>query len=75
MYHEATYIESEIDHALRYGHSTAKQAAEIAKAAEVRQVVIGHFSSRYENDNVLLEEAKKSFENTILAVEGLKISL
>lgn len=75
MYHEATYAESESDHALRYGHSTAKQAAEVAKTADVRQLVIGHFSSRYEDDNLLLEEAKKTFKNTILATEGLKISL
>lgn len=75
MYHEATYAETELDHATRYGHSTAKQAAEVAKAAEVRQLVIGHFSSRYENEDILLEEAKKTFENTILANEQLKITL
>ena len=75
MYHEATYAESELDHALRYGHSTARQAAEVAKAAEVGKLMIGHFSSRYEDENELLEEARKVFENTILANEQLKITL
>ena len=75
MYHEATYAESEIKHAQKYGHSTASQAAASAKAAHARQLVLGHFSARYSDENVLLQEAKNIFENTILAREQLRITL
>ena len=75
LYHEATYATTEADHAERYGHSTAAQAGQVASAAHAKRLMIGHFSARYEDENVLLEEAKKAFPNTILATEGLKISL
>lgn len=70
LYHEATFSESEIARTTKTGHSTARQAAEIAKLAEVKKLVIGHFSSRYKNLNPLLEEAKAVFTNTELAKEG-----
>lgn len=70
LYHEATFSESEIERTAKTGHSTAKQAAEIAKLAEVKKLIIGHFSSRYKNLNPLLEEAKAVFDNTELAEEG-----
>ena len=54
-------------------HSTALQAALIAKEAQVEQLMIGHFSTRYKDESVLLNEAKQEFQNTILADEGLKI--
>ncbi len=75
MYHEGTYADSESQLAEKYFHSTARQAASIAQAAKVKQLVIGHFSSRYDNENILLKEAQEVFENTILAHEGLKITL
>jgi ribonuclease Z len=75
MYHEATYATSEISHADKYGHSTAAQAAACAKSANARRLVLGHFSARYEDENVLLNEAKAIFENTILAQERLRIAL
>ena len=53
----------------------AEQAALIAKQASVKQLLIGHYSARYTNLNVLLDEAKEVFENTILAEDGLKIRL
>ncbi|MBO4801166.1 MAG: ribonuclease Z [Bacteroidaceae bacterium] len=71
MYHEATYAETEKDRAETYAHSTALQAAKTAKAAGVKRLVIGHFSSRYEDEQVLLEEAQTVFQNTILASERL----
>jgi len=75
MYHEATYAEAEADHALKYCHSTARQAAAVAKAANVERLMLGHFSARYEDEQVLLNEAKEVFENTFLACEGLKTTI
>ncbi len=70
LYHEATYLTEHIDRAELYYHSTALQAATIALQANVKKLIIGHFSSRYDNLNALLEEAKTVFENTDLALEG-----
>lgn len=70
LYHEATFAESELARAAETYHSTARQAAEIAKAAGVKQLVIGHYSSRYNELGVLLKEAVDVFPNTELAAEG-----
>ena len=75
LFHEATFAESEIAKANKTAHSTARQAAEIAQLAEVKKLVIGHFSSRYTNLEPLLEEAKVVFPNTELAYEGKVIQL
>ena len=75
LFHEATFAESEIIRAQQTCHSTAKQAATIALKAKVGQLMIGHFSARYEDDNVLLKEAREIFENTILANEGLSVKI
>ena len=56
-------------------HTTTWQAAEIARDAAVKQLVIGHFSARYEDESQLLEEAQSVFPNTLLAKENLKITL
>ena len=53
-----------------YFHSTAEQAATIAQMTNATQLLIGHFSSRYDNLQPLLDEAKEVFTNTELAVEG-----
>ena len=71
LFHEATFAESEAARAKVTCHSTAKQAAMIAKQANVKQLMIGHFSARYESDQLLLNEAKEIFDNTFLANEGL----
>ncbi len=70
LYHEATFAESERTRAAETYHSTARQAAEIAKAAKVKKLVIGHYSSRYNELGGLLKEAVDVFPNTELAVEG-----
>jgi ribonuclease Z len=70
LFHEATFAESEAVRAKETYHSTARQAAEIARLASVKKLIIGHFSSRYNELNKLLEEAKSVFENTVLAKEG-----
>ena len=66
LYHEATFMEDELVRSRETYHSTAKQAATIALKANVKKLIIGHYSARYNNQNELLEEAKKLFENTVL---------
>lgn len=75
LYHEATFTQEDASRAKTTGHSTAKQAAEIAKLANVKKLMLGHFSARYTNNNILLDEAKVIFPNTILANEGLREKL
>ncbi len=75
LYHEATYDESNAEKAKLTYHSTARQAAEIAKAAEVESLVLGHFSATILDFDSLLAEAKSVFPNTILGYDGLKISI
>jgi len=66
LYHEATFMEDEILRAKQTQHSTARQTAEIAKKANVKKLIIGHYSARYINQYALLKEAKDVFENTVL---------
>ena len=70
LYHEATFIEADSERAEQTFHSTASQAAEIAKLAEVRSLLIGHFSARYQDLEPLRLEAVEVFANTELATEG-----
>jgi ribonuclease Z len=69
LYHESTYGEDKIQSAEKYHHSTARQAAMVARDAGVGKLLLGHYSSRYEDENVLLREAKEVFENTYLTNE------
>ena len=71
LYHEATFANDLAATAKERGHSTALEAGKIASLAQVKQLVIGHFSSRYDGDGEteLLAEAKSVFENTELAKE------
>ena len=75
LFHEATFAQSEAARAKETYHTTASQAALIAKDAEVKKLVIGHFSARYEDENVLLDEAVEVFPHTILARENLCINV
>lgn len=75
LYHEATFMETEKDKAIETKHSTAKEAATIASMAKVDKLVIGHFSARYKNLEMVLAEAKTVFENTELAIEGTSFTL
>lgn len=70
LYHEATYAAAERRQAKERGHSTSVDAAEIALAAEVKRLIIGHFSSRYKEPSVLLDEARAVFPATDIATEG-----
>lgn len=75
LFHEATFANSEQIRAKQTFHSTAEQAASIAREAEVKKLLIGHFSARYEDESILLKEASALFPNTIPAAENMKISL
>ena len=69
LYHESTYGEDNMQNAEKYHHSTARQAALVARDAGVDKLLLGHYSSRYEDETVLLDEAKSVFENTFLTNE------
>ena len=71
LYHESTYTAEQEDRAKIYYHSTARQAATIAAGAGVGTLLLGHYSARYNDEQVLLEEAKAVFENSILTQEGM----
>lgn len=71
IYHETTYLDNLRDKATERFHSTTKQAAEIAKRAMVKELLIGHFSSKYNTLEAFLEEAKEVFPATQLAIEGV----
>ena len=73
LFHEGTFAQAELARAKETFHTTAMQAAEIAKEAEVKQLVIGHFSARYEDESILLKEAQSVYPNTLLAKENMKI--
>ncbi len=70
LYHEATFLHQDKVRAKETLHTTALQAAQIAKKAKVHKLILGHFSSRYMQLDELEEEAKTVFENTELAIEG-----
>ena len=69
LYHESTYGDDKLNSAEKYCHSTARQAAMVARDAGVGQLLLGHYSSRYNDENVLLQEAKAVFENVRLTNE------
>ena len=73
LYHETTYDNSKEAKARVHGHSTAGQAAEIARQAEVGQLMIGHYSASYDDDSLLLSQAREVFPNTIAANEGMTV--
>jgi ribonuclease Z len=75
LYHESTFLDIDLKLAKATYHSTASQAATLALKANVKQLVIGHFSSRYKTEDKYLEEATKIFPNTILANDGLDITI
>ncbi len=71
LYHEATYLKDLEERAASRYHSTTHQAATIAKLGDVKKLIIGHFSSKYETVDDFLKEAKEVFENTELGLEGI----
>lgn len=75
LFHEATFSSDHKVRAKETFHSTAEEAAKLAQASRVKQLIIGHFSARYEDESILLHEAQKIFPQTILAKENLCINI
>jgi len=70
LYHETTFSKDLVKRAVETGHSTTKEAANIAKKANVKKLLIGHYSKRYKDLNILLDESKQYFNNSSLTKEG-----
>lgn len=70
LYHEATFLSDQEELAFKTFHSTARQAADVARKANVKKLLIGHFSSRYKDLAPFLVEARAVFEETEIAREG-----
>lgn len=75
LFHETTYLTQDKDKAKERGHSTAAEAARVALDAKVGRLLVGHYSSRYKDDTLFLEEAQTIFPNVILGKEGLRIQV
>jgi ribonuclease Z len=70
LYHESTYGDDKIDGAEKYFHSTARQAATVARQAHVGRLLLGHYSARYSDENELLSQAREVFAESYLSCEG-----
>ena len=73
LYHESTFLEEHLELAKKTKHSTAMEAGRIAAKANVKKLLLGHYSSRYKNLEVFLNEANQVFANTELAEAGKQI--
>ena len=75
LFHETTFMNKDLALAGKTYHSTTLQAAEIAKSAQVKKLIIGHYSARYLNSEMLVDECKTLFSNTEGAKDGMIFSL
>lgn len=75
LFHESTYLKINEADAKARGHSTAEQAAMVARDAGVGQLLLGHYSSRYKDDHLFEQEARPIFANSLAAYEGLTINM
>jgi ribonuclease Z len=76
LIHEATFTSEEASRALETGHSTAREAAEVAAKADVKRLILTHVSARYSRDTSELErEAREVFANTVIARDGLEVDI
>ena len=71
LYHESTYADSDEKQAAKYNHSTARQAATVAKDADAKMLLLGHYSSKYGDEKIILNEAKSVFPASCLSDEML----
>lgn len=69
LYHESTYADDKLTGAEKYFHSTARQAAQVARDAQAGKLLLGHYSARYNDERVLLREAQEVFPNCFLTSE------
>ena len=70
LYHESTFLEQDVERCIPTGHSSAKQAATIAKKAKVKNLILGHYSTRYSNIELFKQEAETVFEPVFVADDG-----
>lgn len=75
LYHESTFLESEGEKGQQTMHSTAKEAARIALKAKVGQLILGHYSTRYDGIKAFKDEAASVFPNTYLADDGVTFEI
>lgn len=75
MYHDCTYCTEDIARARLHHHSTAAEAAKTALEAKIGKLILGHFSAKYEDENILLNEASEIFKNSFLAKENSVFSI
>ena len=75
LYHESTYTTADADRAEMYFHSTAAQAAQVARDANAGRLLLGHYSSKYDDERQLLNEAQEVFAQSQLTNEGMTIDL
>ena len=75
LYHEATYGDEKEKIAIQRRHSTARQAAMVAREARVKRLLLGHFSSRYDGSQLLEQQAQEVFPNAIAVKEGMTFDL
>lgn len=75
IYHESTYATGDAEKAAKYFHSTAAQAALVARDAHAGRLLLGHYSSKYDNEQLLLDEAKAIFKDSELTYEGKIVEL
>ena len=73
LYHEATFLNDLLIRAKDTYHTTAAEAGQVAAQAQVKQLLIGHYSARYKSTDAHLEEAKLYFENTLAVEDGMKV--
>ena len=75
LYHEATFAQAEKQRAHKTMHSTAKEAATIAKKAKVKKLLIGHYSARYRDHQILVDEAREVFKETYAAEDMMVVDI
>lgn len=75
LYHESTYADEDAERAKKYAHSTASQAAQVAHDAHAKKLLLGHYSARYNQEDVLLNEARAIFPESYLSNEGAVIKV
>jgi len=76
LVHEATFSDEEAERAVETGHSTAREAAQVALAAKARRLVLSHVSARYSiSADELVKEAREVFKETIVAKDGMTIEV
>lgn len=75
LYHESTYADDFQERAKLYFHSTAREAAMVAKKAKAGKLLLGHYSARYTNEEILLSQAQSIFPNSSLTNEGMVIDI